>query len=484
MALIKRPSPGLYSSVLHILSNTDSRAHSMTAMMNNLTDHLTAEEAECLPMAIGGVLRLLRRDPERLRFAAEIVARFDFFEAARELADVALVSDDRELLLAAATVCGNPSVAAPIRERVAEAVADDPAGLIRLDHRAVPRTAYEESLYWQRWPGARTDARRFALAPVTVLDQGFEADAALRLAIRLDEAGASVRRIASSAPTPMWFGPQTVLICLPRTRQRVLNHYPGFSPSRILVENMLTDNRSTTKLLHKINAVLPEPQKLWLADPGPEVTAKLWSPDVFTAGVYSTRDASFLAGTTTSSLYYMRKRCLITPRELRDSQALRWTFRDLVAIRTWAYLNSVSHHRVSSSVVTALSEFAGDTKAVLLGATSDGHVVVDRGEGWIDVETGQLMLDLPITDIDAVLQPFEYGGGKAPDLLKASPNTRLHPTVLNGTPHLNGHRISAKALASVDRLCRREAIESAYPELKDIAFEDTVSVCRQILLTH
>lgn len=481
---MRRPSPGLYSSVLHILSNTDSRSHSITATMNNLIDHLTAEEAECLPMAIGGVLGLLRREPERLRFAAEIVARFDFFEAARELADVALATDDRELLLAAATVCGNPSVEAPIRELVAEAVADDPAGLIRLDHRAVPGTADEKSLYWQRWPGARTDARRFALAPVIVLDQGFEADAALRLAVRLDEAGASVRRIAPGAPIPKWFGPQTVLFCLPRTRRRVLNRYPGFSPSRVIVENMPTDNRSTAKLLHKINAVLPEPQKLWLAALSPEVTTDLWSPDVFTAGVYSTRDVSFLAGTTTSSLNYMRKRRLITPRELRNPKALRWTFRDLVAVRTWAYLNSVSHRRVSSSVVTALSRFAGDTKAVQLGATSDGHVFVDRGDGWIDVETGQVALDLPITDIDAVFRPFEYGRSIALDLLQASPNTRLHPMVLNGTPHLNGHRISAKALASVDRLCRPEAIESAYPELKGIAYQDTVSIGCQILLTR
>ncbi len=108
-------------------------------------------------------------------------------------------------------------------------------------------------------------------------------------------------------------------------------------------------------------------------------------------------------------------------------------------------------------------------------------MLVDRGAGWVNVVTGQSALGLAITEIDTVFRPFEYGAGTAVGLLQASPNTRLHPTTLNGTPHLKGHRISAKALASVDARCRREAIEAAYPELEGAAFEDAVDVGLRLL---
>ena len=169
---------------------------------------------------------------------------------------------------------------------------------------------------------------------------------------------------------------------------------------------------------------------------------------------------------------------MLTPRK---SKAIRWAFRDLVAVRAWSYLNSISYGRVSTSVVPALSRFAGSTEAVKLGVTSDGKVMVDRGAGWENVETGQMPLGIPITDIDDVFRPFSYGKGTAVALPHASPNTDVHPTVLHGTPHLKGHRISAKSLARLDRRNGPEAIISAYPELKSVPFDDTVALGHRLL---
>ena len=288
MAAVGTPSPGLYGAVLQTLHGTDPWSQRLSSAIAGLVDHLTAEEAECLPEAFAGVLPLLRRDPERLRFAAEIAGRLDFFEAAGAICDLAIGLPDRRLLL----------------------------------------------------------------------------------------------------------------------------------------------------------------------------------------------EAAFLGGTTTSSLNYLRKRELLTPRR---SDGFRWTFRDVVAVRAWTYLKAISPRRVSSRVVTSLARFGGDVDAARLGVTSEGSVLVDRGTGWVDVETGASPLDIDVSDVDDVFRPFDYGGGHVLDLLQASTNTRLNPTVLSGAPHLEGHRISAKALASVDRLGRREVIEAFYPELAGKSFEDTVTVGMRLL---
>lgn len=479
MAAVVQPSPGLFAAVLQAMRSSDPWSQSLSAVMAGLAEHLTTEEAECLPGAVAGVLPLLRQDRERLRFGAEIAARLDYHEATGALAELAIDLGDRDLLLEAATLCGNPAVEAPIRARLLEAVGHNPAGRIRIDPHAVPASSEEESLYLQCWSGARRPRSGFALAPVVVLDQALDALAALRMSIRLDEAGASVRRLANRAAVPLWFGPETVLVCHPVTRSRVLSGFPRFPERQVLTDELPTDERGMDKLLRQINAALDGPQRLRLDALSYGIESPVWDPEVFTAGVYPTREAALLAGTATSSLTYLHRQGLLSPRELRGGRC--WNFRDVVAVRTWAYLKSQSPRRVSSEVVTALSRFAGDTKAVQLGATSEGSVLVDRGDGWVNVVTGQSALGMDITDIDAVFRPFRYGGGTTMDLLRASPNTRLYPTVLNGTPHLDGRRISAKALASVDAHFRREAIEAAYPELEGVAFEDTVEVGLRLL---
>lgn len=428
---------------------------------------------------MGEVLRLLVNDPERLRFAAHLAVNFDLFEVAPILVELAWSLDDRDLKLSAARLCGNPAVSADLRRHVADLLVDDPFGQIRLDPSYMPKTADEQLLYTQCWPGVRARSFDFPQRPTTVLDWSFSAEAVFRLAARLDRAGASVRRLAGEAEIPDWFGLQSVLICDPRTRIRALNRYPAFPERQILVvETMPTTKYETERLLRRLNSVLSGPHKLNLAATSSDRDFAVWAPEVFTAGVYPTREAAFLAGSTTSSLHYLKKRGVIEPLE---RGILLWTFRDVVAVRTWVYLKSKTVKQVSSKVITVLAGFAGDSEAVRLGATSDGRVWVDEGDGWADVVNNEQPLLDNIADFDDVFQPFRCGGGKTIGLLQASKNTELLPTVLNGTPHLKGHRISAKALASLANRGGRRAIESSYPELSGTSFEDTIGVGNRLL---
>ncbi|MCY4069131.1 MAG: hypothetical protein OXE79_08525 [Acidimicrobiaceae bacterium] len=452
----------------------------MSTVLSGLTAHLSTAEAEHLPEAFAGVLPLLRNDRERLRLAVEFAARLDYFEAAGAVAAAAVELADRDLLLEAAALCGNPTADGAARARVLDAVHDDRAALIRIDPAVVPATADEKRLHLQCWPGARSShGQEAALAPVVVIDTQLDALAALRLSVRLDAAGASLRRLAERGGVPRWFGPETVLICHPKTRSRVLSAFPSFSERLILYEEIPQDGRGTDGLLRRVNAVLDGFSKLEIEKPGSDVETVVWDPDVFTAGVYPTREAAFLAAASASSLNYLHKQRRLVPREFGGGWY--WNFRDVVAVRTWQYLKSQAVRRVSSKVVEALVKFAGDSQAVQLGATSEGDMLVDHGSGWVNAVTGQSALGLEITEIDAVFRPFDYGAGTAIDLLQASANTRLYPTTLNGTPHLQGHRISAKALASVEYEHGREAIEAAYPELEGVVFEDTVEVGLRLL---
>ena len=473
-----QPSPNLYAAVLQTLRSTDPWSQTLSSAMSGFVANLTAEEAESLPEAIAGVLPLLRQDRERLRFAAEIAAQLDFFEAAGVVCDLAIGLRDRRLLMEVASLCGNPAVDSEVRARVSDEVGDDPAGRIRFDPTVVPATAEEVHLYRQCWPGTGGRDDQNTEMPTVVLDKSLDAAALLRFAVRLDEAGSSVRRLVSTAEIPPWFGPRTALVCGRPARSQVLSEYPKFSGYQFIVDDLPADDRGVVQLLTKINASLPQSHKLRLDEVRSDISSVLWDPSVFTAGAYVTKEAAFLAGTTSSSLNYLRNHGVLTPRK---SAGYYWTFRDVVAVRTWMYLRSISPRRVSSQVVKSLADFAGDSEAAQLGVTSGGNVLVNQGTGWVDVRSGERPLEFDITNVDDVFRPFSYGGGTTLDLLQASHNTRLVPTVLHGTPHLSGYRISAKALASVDPHGERRVIEVTYPELKGEPFEDTARVGLQLL---
>ena len=196
---MKQPSLGLYGAVLDVLSNADPWCHSSEAVMSRLVEHLTVDEAECLPHAIGGVLPLLRGDPDRLRLAVELAVRFDFFEIAGTVSTVAADTRDLQLLLNAADLAANTATDAPIRQRIMDVslgeLGQHRAIQIRMDQTSVPRTSDEERLYELSWPGSRAGQARFPLPPVVVIDAGFRADSALRLVVELARAGATVRRL-------------------------------------------------------------------------------------------------------------------------------------------------------------------------------------------------------------------------------------------------------------------------------------------------
>ena len=393
--------------------------------------------------------------------------------------DVALGVSDRELILSAAALCGNPGVDHSVRARVSEAVGDDRVARIHFDDSVVPDSPDEKLLYWQCWPGLRP-GRESPLAPVVVLDTSLDAAATLRLAARLADAGASARRLVLGPALPNWFGPQTVVVCGAPMRLGIRGEFPDFPLSNFVVAPRIETDQDQARLLRQLNAELPSGSGLRLDVLAEELPTNLWNPEVFGLGVYETREAAFLTSASTNMFYRLAKAELLRPRHF--GRVAIWGFRDLVAVRTWRFFQTQSARRVSRRVVPTLANFAGDRDATSIGVTTDGRVLAQRGHRWVDIENDQQILEgLEIADIDESFQSFEIGGRHVPGLLQTSENTRLNPAVLHGAPHLKGHRITARALAQLDERHGRAAIRSAYPEIGEAPIADTISIGRQLL---
>lgn len=486
MATVEFPSPGLFASVLHTLWSADSWSSTVNEVMAGLIHSLDEERSRQLPTAIVEIMPLLRRDPEKRMFAAEILVRFDMFEAAEALFRIALEVDDYKLVLAAATLAGNPGVCPTLRDRLSKEFPDDRLIQIRLYDHIVPTCEKEQMWYKQQWPGAihasTSDGPPFA--PVVVLDRSLPAITVTCLANNFIKAGAVIRQLATDAPIPKWFGDQTIVISSPQTRNRILSKTREFNERHIIVEPQLENDSHHNRLFMQCDALLPNRSRLRLPINGSEHAmsvreSSVWEPDVFQLGSYKAYEAQFLSAVSKSTLYKLAKQDIL--RSHGSFGRFLLSFKDVVAIRSWRYLANESPKRISTSIIKELLNFPGDEHAIRVGVTSYGDVMADHGEGWVNVKTGEQPLSMEITDIDQVFRPFWIGGGYVPDLLHASENTRLHPTILYGEPHLEGHRISAQSLAELDNQGGEDAIRDIFPALENLDYDDTVKVGHQLI---
>lgn len=475
MASVTYPSPELFAAVFEALYTADLYQDTVSDALSDLIKQLTDDEAEQLPDVIKGLLPLFRGDLARLRFAGEVLVGFDLFEAADELVRLAIEYQDGDLLYSAAALCGNPGIISALKDRVSQVLKDRYAQIMLYDH-IQPTTAEEKLLYEQHWPGSRASEGEQRLAPVAVLDKLLPARQVVELAVHLMQAGAVVRRMGVDDPLPNWFGSQTIVLCHPTTRSRVLSYQPKFAERQIIIIDPHLSNASDyAALMRRCEAALAGRSRLRLPDVD-DNPPLVWDPRVYHMGVYTTYEAVFLTSASRSSFYNLAKRGFLKPRRAGADGRI-WSFSDLVGVRTWQYMKSDSRRYIKADIVPVLAGFAGDEKAVKLGVTSSGKILVDQGDRrWVDPQTGEQPLPMPITDLDDVFKPFWLGGNQAPNLLNISENTRVHPAILGGTPHRKDFRIPALVLAELHRRDGKGGVIAAYPKLKDVPIADTLEI--------
>lgn len=171
---------------------------------------------------------------------------------------------------------------------------------------------------------------------------------------------------------------------------------------------------------------------------------------------YEPRLAAALSGVTRGQLNYWRRpdangEPLLVPE--RDGRApIRYSFRDVIALRTIAYLrDDVSLQKIRRAVANlrGLGE-RGHLAGYRLVALGDSIVLVDDdGEGLdLVAHPGQRLI---VRMVD-VLAPFENRQGLVvPDFLQPRPHIEVNDEILGGMPVIAGTRVPFEEVAGLLR---------------------------------
>jgi uncharacterized protein (DUF433 family)/DNA-binding transcriptional MerR regulator len=171
-------------------------------------------------------------------------------------------------------------------------------------------------------------------------------------------------------------------------------------------------------------------------------------------GRYDSDRASQLSGIPRRTVNYWFQHELLVP---DDPTARRWSYRDLVFLRVFAWL------RTKRMPPDAAAARVRQLKRALLdeeGITrvrSQGHVLL-LGDESIDRMSGEMVfsqvapffshLNLVALAGGADLQPGRLQG---PDLLRPRPRITIRPSVLSGEPCIRGTRISTSAIYALSQ---------------------------------
>ena len=348
-------------------------------------------------------------------------------------------------------------------------------------------------LWWRN--GSRTSTGRgitscaieppAAPTPVVVVDKALPPRLGLTLTARLALAGASVRRLGGDPADQMWFGDQTVVVCTEDTLRRLASAFPNHRSERAIAAE---PDSTVDSLLSAVDAALPEQSKLNLPGRAPDIR-DLLTQEMYSSGAYTSRDAAFLSGTRRSVWSQFRSREILRPVDSKVTIS-RWAFRHIVAVRIWAQLRAqikvdVAAPRVARRVGPAIikdiaaivDERLGDglNSRSEIGVTGDGKVKVKTNGQWLDIATNQAAIE-PVIRFDRAFQPFGLADLKTIGLPIHDHETATIPTILDGVPHLAGHRISAKVIARAYEHGGNEYVESVFPQLQGVPYGTTRDV--------
>jgi uncharacterized protein (DUF433 family)/DNA-binding transcriptional MerR regulator len=200
---------------------------------------------------------------------------------------------------------------------------------------------------------------------------------------------------------------------------------------------------------------------------------------------YTTKMAAALSGATHSQLRHWRATRtgpLLAP-EIASSPRALYSFRDLLALRTFVHLREhASLQKIRSAIgnLQALGEVE-HLGSYRLATDSRGNIQVITDEEALNLgkNPGQGQLLAVIGD---VIEPFPVSGGViVPHLLQPRAHLAVDPGTLGGVPVIEGTRVPYDVVASLMRDdVPPEKIADYYPAVSADAARDALDFARYV----
>jgi uncharacterized protein (DUF433 family) len=196
---------------------------------------------------------------------------------------------------------------------------------------------------------------------------------------------------------------------------------------------------------------------------------------------YTSTLTAALGGVTEAQLAHWRRppNPLLTP-EHAEAGKIRYSFRDLIAIRTVANLRTaVSLQKIRKAVANLkhLDDFEHLSNYRLV---ADHDTIIWAGDQSVDIlqRPGQHVL---VTMRDVLGEFVGWTGATVVPLARPKPGVRIDPLVLRGYPVIEESRVPYDTVASLaEEGFDAEAIRKFYPSVSDIGVTGAVDFDRYV----
>jgi uncharacterized protein (DUF433 family)/DNA-binding transcriptional MerR regulator len=163
---------------------------------------------------------------------------------------------------------------------------------------------------------------------------------------------------------------------------------------------------------------------------------------------YSALITAALSGATMGQLRHWRSTQLIEP-EYRTRNRVFYSYRDIVAVRTFVYLRETQSLQKIRKAVSGLRSLKklGHLSQYRLVSHGDTIILVDETE---DVDLVKRLGQTPLIRFDQVVRPFDTPDGvHVRDLVRPAEYVRVDPAVQGGHPVIAGTRVPFEAVATL-----------------------------------
>jgi uncharacterized protein (DUF433 family)/DNA-binding transcriptional MerR regulator len=193
---------------------------------------------------------------------------------------------------------------------------------------------------------------------------------------------------------------------------------------------------------------------------------------------YEPRIASALSGATRSQLDYWRRQELLVP-EVSATRPVLYSFRDLIALRTFVYLREKRPLQTIRKALNSLRDIGETEHLSQYRFVPQGRrgiaLVHASGEGAVELveRPGHQVTVIALGD---VLRSFPLDSIEVPNLAHPRARISVNPAVRRGYPVVSGTRVGYDLVAGLVRDgVPPEAVKDYYPGVTAAAARDAAS---------